>query len=159
MRPFLLALFSLIAIPALADDWGRYSNDRFGYVVDVPPGFAAGKEADNGDGRAFRNGATRLAVWGGHIIEADFEAEAAAAEGLAGDDGWSVTYQAVTPSWASFSGSKGQRILYERMIALCDGTQYAAFRLEYSAVDLAELDPVVNRLVKSLEPSGDGADC
>lgn len=160
MRRFHICLVALLfGTPVQAEDWHRYENGRFGYVIDVPAAFTWGAESDNGDGRAFRNGATTLAAWGGNIVEADFEAEAAVAEGFAANDGWTLTYRAVTPSWASFSGSKGQRILYERMVALCDGTRYAAFRLEYSAVDLAELDPVVHRLVESLRPSGDGAGC
>lgn len=150
MRALLLVIFALLAGPVLAEDWGSYQNGRFGYVIDVPPGFSWGNEADNGDGRAFRSGATKLAVWGGHIVEDSFESAAYAASGLAGGDGWTITYEAVTPSWASFSGMRGKRVLYQRMIALCDG-QYAAYRLEYPASDIARLDPVVNRLNGSLE--------
>ena len=145
----LLAL-ALSVGPALADDWGRYENVRFGYVIDVPPGFAQGPESNNGDGRSFRDGASKLAVWGGNIVESDFEVEVAAAMRFAEADGWALTYQSVTPSWASFSGTQGQRVLYQRMVAGCAG-QYAAFRLEYSAVDIGKLDPVVNRLVRSLQ--------
>ena len=90
---------------------------------------------------------------GGNITEGDFESAVASAREYLAGDGWTITYEAVTPSWASLSGTQGQRILYQRMIALCDG-QYAAFRLEYSAVDSSELDPVVNRLVQTLK-----ADC
>jgi hypothetical protein len=150
MRALLFVILALLAGPAPAEDWGSYQNGRFGYLIDVPPGFTWGKEADNGDGRSFRDGATKLAVWGGNIVEDSFESAAYAAVGYAGGDGWTITYEAVTPSWASFSGTQGKRVLYQRMIALCDG-QYAAFRLEYSAVDLARLDPVVNRLVQTLE--------
>ena len=54
----LICLFAIVlAAPVLASDWGQYDNARFGYRVDVPPGFEWGKEADNGDGRAFRGGA------------------------------------------------------------------------------------------------------
>ena len=70
-------------------------------------------------------------------------------------DGWAVTYEATTPSWASFSGMQGKRVLYQRMIALCDGS-YAAFRLEYSTVDMAKMDPVVERLVRTLKAVGRG---
>jgi hypothetical protein len=150
MRFVVLLIFALCCAPALADDWGSYENGRFGYTIDVPPGFTWGKQSDNGDGRRFRSGATRLAVWGGQIVEDSFEGAAQAAIGFAAGDGWAISYEAVTPSWASYSGTQGQRVLYERMIALCDG-QYAAFRLEYSAVDIGELGPVVDRLVQSLK--------
>lgn len=150
MRALICFLAVLLAVPVLATEWGQYDNARFGYTVDVPPGFEWGKEADNGDGRAFRGGATKLLVWGGNVTEDSFESAVTAAKGFAESDGWNISYEAVTPSWASFSGAQGKRILYQRMIALCDGA-YAAFRLEYSAVDLGTMEPVVERLVQSLK--------
>ncbi|MDB5542627.1 MAG: hypothetical protein JWQ89_4354 [Devosia sp.] len=150
MRRLFLLIFALLTAPALAEDWGSYENARFGYMIDVPPGFSWGKEADNGDGRSFRSGATRLSVWGGNIVEPSFEGQVEAAMGLSAADGWAITYHAVTPSWAGYSGSQAKRILYQRMIALCDGA-YAAFRLEYSAVEIGKLELVVDRLVKSLK--------
>ena len=92
-------------------------------------------------------------VAGGNIVEDSFESAAYAAMGFSTGDGWKLSYEAVTPSWASYSGTRGQRVLYQRMIALCDG-QYAAFALEYSATELSRLDPVVNRLVRSLKSTG-----
>ena len=150
MRALICFLLIVLAAPVLASDWGQYDNARFGYTVDVPPGFEWGKEADNGDGRAFRSGATKLLVWGGNIVEDSFESVVSAAKDYAAADGWGISYEAVTPSWASFSGAQGKRILYQRMIAVCDGA-YAAFRLEYSAVDLGTMEPVVERLVRSLK--------
>ncbi len=150
MRILICFLAIMLAAPAFATDWGQYDNARFGYSVDVPPGFEWGKQADNGDGRTFRSGATKLLVWGGNITEDSFEGEVASARGFAESDGWGISYEATTPSWASFSGAQGKRILYQRMIALCDGA-YAAFRLEYSAVDLGQMEPVVERLVQSLK--------
>lgn len=150
MRALICFLVFALAAPALAAGWEAYGNARFGYTIDVPPGFKWGKEADNGDGRSFRDGARKLLVWGGNITEDSFESAVAAAKAFAIGDGWTITYEAVTPSWASYSGTQGQRVLYQRMIALCDG-QYAAFRLEYSAVDIGALGPVVDRLAQSLE--------
>lgn len=150
MRALICLLTIVLAIPVLANDWGQYDNARFGYTVDVPPGFEWGKEADNGDGRTFRSGATKFLVWGGNITEDNFESAVAAAKGFAEADGWGISYEATTPRWASFSGAQGKRILYQRMIALCDDA-YAAFRLEYSAVDLGAMEPVVEHLVRSLK--------
>ncbi|RYE83786.1 MAG: hypothetical protein EOP19_13070 [Hyphomicrobiales bacterium] len=84
MRPILILLLILLACPALASEWGRYENARFGYVVAVPPGFSGAPEADNGDGRVFssHDGTQTLRVFGGTVLEGDFEAEARAAMGL-----------------------------------------------------------------------------
>jgi hypothetical protein len=150
MRALICFMLIALAAPALAADWEPYGNARFGYSIEVPPGFAWGQEADNADGRSFRDGATKLLVWGGNITEDSFESAVNAAKGYSAGEGWNITYEAVTPSWASYSGMQGNRILYQRMIALCDG-QYAAFRLEYSTIDMGALEPVVNRLVQTLQ--------
>ena len=149
MRLALFIFALLFAAPAFADDWKRYENGRFGYGVDVPPTFTWGRESDNGDGRAFRDGARRLSVWGGNIAEGDFESAAHAAIEYATGEGWTITYQAITPDWLSYSATQGVRVRYARMVALCDG-QYAAFRLEYPAFDIGAMNPVVERLVETL---------
>lgn len=157
-----LALLLFAVLPAAAADWGRYANPRFGYAVAVPPGFAAyGPPAANGDGLALRNrqGTQRLAVWGGQVMENSFEAHAQAAIGRAAGDGWSISYQAVTPGWASYSGSRNGQVLYGRDIALCGGRSYASFQLTYPERDIGRMNAVVERLVGSLRAEGAGGDC
>lgn len=86
-------------------------------------------------------------------MEPDLEASARADRALAEADGWTITYEAITPGWASFSGTRGNRVLYERMIALCAPGQYAGFLLEYTNTEIARLDSVVTRLVQGLKPT------
>ena len=89
MRTIFLVLFALLATPTLAADWGAYENGRFGYVIDVPPDFEWGEEAANGDGRVFTSGdgTQTLRVYGGNILEADFESSVQAAMGYAQEAG------------------------------------------------------------------------
>jgi hypothetical protein len=150
MRIMLIALFALATLPALAQNGERYDNPRFGYSVSVPPGFVGQGESDNGDGQAFAlpGRAITLNVWGGWL--SDFDSEVASRIAQDAADGWNQTYQAVTPRWASWSATAGGQILYQRLIALCDGQSYAAFRVEYGPRDRAEMDPVVEQLVASL---------
>jgi hypothetical protein len=152
MRLILALVALLSAAPALGQEWKHYENARFGYGIDIPPSFTWGRESDNGDGRAFRDGSRRLSVWGGSIVDDSFQSAAQTAIGLATNDGWTITYEAVAPDWLSFSGTQGARVRYERMIPLCDG-QYAAFRLEYPASDIGPMTPVVEGLVATLEPA------
>jgi hypothetical protein len=160
MRAFVLLLILLLPTDAIAADWSHYANARFGYGIDIPPGFSGQGEADNGDGQRFRGpSGTALAVWGGNIVESNFEAHVAEAMASADADGWSLSYQASTPSWASYSGSRNGRILYAREIALCGGTQYAAFQLDYAEPELGAMDAVVGRLVRSLKATGTGVGC
>ncbi|MCW5721323.1 MAG: hypothetical protein KIS86_09290 [Devosia sp.] len=148
---FALTLFLALSLatPALAQGGGRYDNARFGYSIAVPEGFVAQGESANGDGQRFElpGRVTSLVVWGGHLD--DFESEVAARIGYDTAENWSISYQATSPKWASWSGSKGGRILYQRMILLCEGTGYAAFRMEYGQVDRPKMDRVVERLVSS----------
>ena len=152
MRAGLAALLIAFAAPAIADDWGRYENARFGYAVDVPPGFEGQGEADNGDGQVFSTPTAELRVYGGYIVEGDFEDEVKALQQTAVEAGWTITYQATAPRWASYSGTQGSRIFYARAIALCDGA-VAEFNLTYGKADLRAFDPVVERLVRSLKSS------
>lgn len=156
MRTIIVLLFALFATAAFAQGWDRYDNGRFGYSIDVPPGFTGRVESDNGDGQSFAADSRPidLLVWGGHLLDG-FEAEIAQRMAWDEEEAWNITYQATTPRWASWSGIKGFRILYQRMVLLCDGTSYAAFRAEYSVTDSAEMEPVIERLVQSMR----GSDC
>ena len=152
MRRLILLVCLLLATPALAQFWGHYANARFGYAIDVPPDFTAQGESDNGDGQVFYGPGTEqvLTVWGGHALDG-FEAEGRERLASASAENWSISYQASTPQWAVFSGQRDHRIFYQRMIALCDGTSYAAYRLEYNIRDLAATDPIIEGLNRSLE--------
>ncbi|MDB5528814.1 MAG: hypothetical protein JWR51_1917 [Devosia sp.] len=156
MRTLIFAfLLALLVGPASAQDWGHYDNDRYGYSVAIPPDFLGQGESDNGDGQEFqhRRGAQRLTIWGGLLGVGNESFEAEVKWHMEQDEAgtWNVTYQAVTPEWASFSAIKGSRILYQRMILLCDRQSYAAFRLEHSARDIARMNGVVDKLVGSLQ--------
>lgn len=154
---FTVLLLALAAMPASAQGWDRYGNTRFDYSVDIPPGFAGDGESDNGDGQSFYKpaGAQGLLVWGS-ALAGDFEGQASSAMDYAiAENGWNITYQAITPRWASFSAVRGSRVFYQRLVMLCDGASYAAFRAEYSVADTADMTPTIERMVQSLR----GNDC
>jgi hypothetical protein len=159
MRTLLALILALLATPTLAADWGHYVNERFGVEADVPPDFAPGAPPANGDGLGFSTPTASLSIYGSLIVEGDFESTVRQRIQWNKDDGWAITYEASTPSWASWSGKKGSRILYVRAIRMCNGDMYGAFELEYSTADLKAFDPVVERLVRSLRDSGTGWQC
>jgi len=155
MRYVLMLLAWLIAVPAVsAADWQSYANARFGYRVEVPPGFKVGRAPDNDDGRTFTgpNG-DRILVFGTYLVDAAFEGEASNRIAQAMDDGWQISYSRVEADWASYSGTRGSRVLYVRGVQLCD--EAAVFvMLEYRNRDLKTYDPIVKRMVASLKPVG-----
>jgi hypothetical protein len=159
VRLILALLVMLLPPQAIAASWGHYTNARFGYAVDVPPGFVGQGESDNSDGQVFKTPTAALTVYGANILDGGFEDEVKQRQHWATNDGWAITYQVTTPSVASYSGKQGARILYVRMIPLCDGSQFAAFELEYSRVDLQKFDAVVTRLVQSLKAPEGSASC
>ena len=144
-------VFALVAAIAQAADWSTYGNARFGYRIDIPPGFSSVSEAANGDGGVSRSdsGRAELRVWGGYPTQGDFQEEVRWRIDQDVADGSKVTYRKQHPAWASWSGSKGNRIFYERAIPACDGA-VAYFRIEYDKSQLKAFGPVVSKLVRSL---------
>jgi len=154
MRTALLLLALLFATPALAQYWDHYSNARFGYGIDIPPGFVGNGESDNGDGQIFYNleSEQSLTVWGSALL-GDFEAMVAEARMADERANWMLSEQASSPKWASYAAQRDHRVIAERLILLCDGESYAAFRAEYNIRDLVKMDKVIEGLERSLEAS------
>lgn len=155
MRYFLMVLAWLATVPAAsAAEWQTYSNARFGYRVEVPPGFKTARAPDNDDGRTFTgaNG-DRILVFGTNLLDTAFEGEASNRIVQAMDDGWQISYSRVEADWASYSGTKDGRILYVRGVQLCN--EAAAFMMiEYRRQNLKTYDAIVKRMVASLKPVG-----
>ena len=154
MRVFWVLLLSVLALPALAADPGRYGNARFGYTLQLPQDFSVTQGSDNGDGVTLMadDGRARLIVFGS-TFDGNFVGEATRRITAARNDRWVMSYERITPEWVSFSGARDRRFLYERGIPLCDGTA-AFFQLEYQEADRIRYDGVIRRLVSSLKPSG-----
>ena len=156
-RLILAALFSVCALAAIAaDGWTRYQNDRYGYGLDIPPGFSAVREADNSDGgtSASKQGKAKLAVWGTNLLVQSFKSDVNDRIASASNEGWEITYQSVKAKSASWSGTKDQRVLYVHGAPGCDG-QAAYFQLEYDASAKDDFDAIVNRMVKGFTAKGE----
>lgn len=160
MRKIASLLIALIlSVPAIGAEWGHYVNERFGVEADVPPGFEAGEPPANGDGLRFSTPTASVGIFGSLMAEGGFEADVQQRIKWSEDDGWAITYKSVTPQWASWSGTKGGRILYVRAIAMCGGSTIGAFEFEYSQADRKTLDAAVERMANSLKDSGTGWQC
>jgi len=158
MRHFAaLAGFALLGSAAVAGN--LYGNARFGFFVDIPPEFTvADPEPENGDGRSFHtaDGTVDLMVYGSWIMVSDFAAEVVLDRSDESGLGWELTYEsAISDTAASYSGQKGGRIFYARVIATCGNQAQAGYRLEYPAGQKQKYDPVIQILNKSLR-AGEG---
>jgi hypothetical protein len=150
-RLFAGALFLVAAAGVEPDlEWGTYSNARYQYSLDIPPGFSRIREAENRDGGTSRtlDGSARLAVWGANLLGKPFRDEVG--DRIAGDaaEGWDLSYKRVTGEAASWSGTREGRILYARAIPLC-GDAAGFFRIEYEKAHRQAFDEIVEGLVES----------
>ena len=152
MRLLFLALLLLTSCSAFAINVDHtYTNINYDYSITIPSGFAGQGESDSGDGQRFvsANGKEVLAVWGGFILDGDFLTEISGRKNEYAED-WTLTYKVIKPAWASFSGVKGDQIVYVYAVSSCQGDRYAMFDLEYPKEDIVDLAPVISNLVKSL---------
>ena len=153
MRRLILSALALILFAGAgfsAETWNRYLNPRYGYGVDIPSGFSAMREADNGDGGTSRSadGQATLAVWGANLLLDTLPSDVQSRIRSAAEEGWQVSYEKITGRWASWSGEREERIFYAHAILLCHDDQAGYFQLEYPAERREEFNAVVERLVK-----------
>jgi|GEM_PF-3873449 len=120
--------------------------------IDIPPSFSTVLGAGNSDGgiSSSTDGHAELRVWGGYLSEGDFEGEVQWRIDQDVTDRWTITYRKWKQSWASWSGVRVDRVLYQRAIEACDGAA-AYFRLECDEREVKAFDRVIARLVKSLQ--------
>lgn len=150
-----LAFAVLAGAAFAAGGWGRYLNARYGYGVDIPPGFSPVREAVNGDGGISRSkdGRSQLAVWGTNLLLDSLSDDVRGRIEGAGEEGWEISYRKVTSSAASWSGERDGRIFYARAVILCHDDQAGFFRIEYPAAEREAFDGVVKRLVRNFKPA------
>lgn len=122
----------------------HYVNARFAFAIDVPPGFVAQPEPENGDGRVFVNGDRRLRISGRYNLDTGFDEQIAdASEGLT-----LVSQEKLTPAlWrATAKLDENKRVA----IVLARGAEkVVTARFDYRTNARAE-EEQVNRTLNSL---------
>lgn len=151
---FSAAITTTPPVVTISEEWTRYGNARFEYWIDIPPGFSTIAESDNGDGGIATSdiGNAELRVWGHHIVDGNFVNVIRARIERDVTEGWTIIYQRLGQDWASWSGTNGDRIIYQRAIPTCDNAA-ANLRIEYDSNAKERLDPIVDRLAASIERS------
>jgi len=153
MRMFLALALSLLALPAMAEEWSAYGNARYGYSLPIPPGFVGSGESGNGDGQVFTSSKQNeiLTVWAGYSGGTGFGMDALAAGTALEDSAWHVGTQIIHPQNAQFSAIQGIRALRQHMVMLCDGDTVAYVRLDYPMPASAGMERVFKRLVRGFD--------
>lgn len=149
----LFALFLIFAsLPAAAEKYRSYTNERFGQTADVPASWKADPPPTNGDGLRFRSpdGKASLAVSGSlNIADTVDEAMRDQSKPLDGED---VTYRKVGKRDVTLSGHMGDAIFYRKSILVCRDQVWNSIHLEYPASDKKAYDAMVTHIAKSLRP-------
>jgi hypothetical protein len=152
-----LAALALQLTQAVAQDWTPFGIKRFGFIVDVPPGFVYTRSLreNHQEGAAFQNAdGDAIVVWGIALPIRDFpkNVEALIAQQQE-DEGLGVTYKRITPKWAAYSGFKDRLIRYVKAITICED-RAAFFLIDYDRHAKRNYDPVVAQMEKSLKREG-----
>jgi len=153
---FLALAIMTLAVSALAADWVRYTNPRFGATADVPAeGFIANPPPDNGDGQSWasEDGKGEIAVYGSFVvINETFEAYRNFVIKSAKDEGLEITYDAEGHGWFAYSGRQGSDIVYMKVIRAenCSALVANHVYLKYPASQKEGYDSIVRRMAKSL---------
>jgi hypothetical protein len=144
--------FGAIATAA-ADDWGLYQNDRYGTTIEYPNSFKPLPPPDADDGRTFKSvdGAEFKVFASYNALDFDLaQYRDFTVKHL--DAGAVVTYQADGNDWFVVSGTKGDKIFYQRHL-LSHGKQMTeGFVMIYPASLKQTYDPIAARMAKSFRP-------
>ena len=136
--------------PHLPDGSWTTHQDPFGFAIDIPPGFVA-------------RGATNVFVWrnatltigSGDTPYGSFRKQVETLQRGAEDNGASITYSGSDRAhFSGYTDASKQTIYYYGALALCYGTQYAAFRLEYPSALSDAFNVPIATLVQNLRATG-----
>ncbi len=160
-RPALLSLFILpllmVVARAGADPhvYATYHNIRFGQVVEYPRDLFPIRPPPpgNGDGQIFtsKDGESELSASGRWNIDefATIDEVLTEASEFRTQDGWTVTYRKKGKDWCVLSGTKADRIFYEKLLLTHRKKIINTLTIEYPAAAKPLIEPVIPRIAAS----------
>lgn len=128
--------------------WAVYENARFGYSIAYPSDLLAPQpEADNGDGRAFRNKTASMQVFGmnmllGETLRGEFDRIV--------EDYENVSYKIFRNNFFVVSGIDEGNIYYQKIIERKDGT-FISFYIQYPQNKRAVYDKITAKIADSFK--------
>jgi hypothetical protein len=148
----LLVLRAALPDTATSEDiiYHTYANGRFAYTIKYPANILIPQgESSNGDGRKFlsSDGSASLLVWGSHNA-LDESLESRYNDTLK-DAGGSIAYQVLKKNWFVISGSKGDKIFYQK--TFFDDGIFKTFLITYPRTKRQLFDPIVKEIAGSFK--------
>jgi hypothetical protein len=151
--PLLLAAMLLATGAARADDWLTYQNDRYGTTIDYPDLFKMQRPPDADDGREFKSADGADFTVSALYNALDFTVATYRdfiVKNL--DRGSVITYETRGKDWFVISGTKGDKIFYERHLLSRGAQMTEDFVITYPASAKPTYDPIGARMAKSFRP-------
>lgn len=146
----------LAAGTARADGWLTYQNDRYGTTIDYPDFFKMQPPPDDDDGRKFKSADGADFTVSASYAALDFTLATYRdfiVKNL--DPGSVITYERRGKDWFVVSGTRDDKIFYEKHLLSHKGEMNEDFVIAYPAARKRIYDPIVTRMAKSLR-SGTG---
>jgi hypothetical protein len=154
---FMSLWLAVAAVAASPIVWQRYTNETFGYSVDLPLGALFGSNnGDKGVTLVEPNGRGQIDVYGAvnaqNLTSREFERELSRADRIR-----EITYARRGSSWFVISGyyrrendEADDLIFYAKFMFSPDRRVVSAFEASYPIVDKRRYDPIIERMEDSL---------
>ena len=150
-----------VARPAAAElGWTPYKNPRFGLQMRYPAEvFTQHRTSQAGDGDLFTtaDGSARLLI--GAFENTERHSPASYQRFIARESypGLQADYSPVGAGWSVLSGTRGDTMIYEKVMFSCSGRVINSFALVYP-IDERHYDPIVEGIEDSFRPGIAGCD-
>ena len=149
------------ARPVGALDWTVYQNERFGLQMRYPADVFSQRrtsEARDGDLFATPDGRAKLLI--GVLENTEGHSSASYQRFITRESypGLRVDYSPVRQSWSVLSGTRGDTMIYEKVMFSCAGKVINSFAIVYPIAERSFYDPIVESIENSFRPSAAGCD-
>jgi hypothetical protein len=153
------SLLPLTAVAAPPVEWQVYSNEKFGYEIELPLGmFTGSRDGDNGITLLDSDGQGEIRVYGGvnarELSPRELEATLSGSDRIG-----EVTYARRGSSWFVLSGYSpvedpdGESLIfYTKLMFSPDRRLLSAFEASYPISDKRRYDAIIERMEDSLTP-------
>jgi hypothetical protein len=151
----IVLLSDATGVSAQEEGWEEFSMKGFHFILDIPTSFIPVKRFENYSIEFNSSDGSALGIWGGDwgkngVDSAEFLSMIDELIKRDESEGWEFTYKRIKSNWISYSGVKDDRIRYARAEIVC-GDEVAFFSMDYDLDKKIEYDPVITRMVRSME--------
>jgi hypothetical protein len=147
-KHFLALIAILFTFGANAETLRTMYTPRFGATAKVPANWVMDPPPENDDGRSFRSPNGRAQI----IVSGSFALGETIADKMASEpeNGETITYKKRGPDWVVSSGTKGDRIFYQKSILTCHDTIWNDLWIEYPEAEKHNYDALVTHVSVTL---------